>query len=255
MRQDEEFGRDIFDQHLRTILPANKLKWVDGNQNVPPDFYLLIDNSEFAVEVTRLETFVRVDGKRLPLLAVEKNREDFVNTIEKEAVKRGILKGTYALAFSSTAQVPNFRRYRNQLQSKLLTHIEKTQRERQHSGTVISVDNKQLCEIMKTRSDGRRVFVGISPGKIVWEATEQQEAAEILKKSIATKAQKLEDLTQPKILILLHRNPFVELEFYRQCLTQGIRNIEAFHTVFIIHTFRESTLMLTSQDPTWTHNI
>jgi hypothetical protein len=101
--ESEEFCKHSFDNYLRKIIPSSNLTWDEvKKEDEPPDFYLSVNGTIYAVEVTILMQKVNVGTKNpLPASHIRDLLERFV-TDEVEVVARnsGYLQGAYLVEFS-----------------------------------------------------------------------------------------------------------------------------------------------------------
>ena len=102
-REDEEFCKSRFSEFLANVLKTKGIEWEDGPRNEPPDYYLTINNTRFAVEVTQFQ--VTRDTILGTGRVLEKTYEawcrQLVEEIEGIVISEGVLKGTYVISFDA----------------------------------------------------------------------------------------------------------------------------------------------------------
>jgi len=97
----ERFCKDVFHNYLKEHLTDFDANWepYPNGENSPPDFNLTLNDRIYAVEVTETEIKKESRGDKVLDRTFQKSRERFVKEIEDEALKLGILKGTYIVFF------------------------------------------------------------------------------------------------------------------------------------------------------------
>jgi ribosomal protein S21 len=100
MREDEEFGKQAFDQYLAAKGVTERI-WRDGgDKREPPDYYLTAENEDFVVEVTTLDQQILTPrGIVVSRDGIDKAIKDFVKAIERDALAQGILQGEFFVWF------------------------------------------------------------------------------------------------------------------------------------------------------------
>jgi hypothetical protein len=229
MRDDEEFAKQRFDDYLHNKT-SEAIQWKDGNQNVPPDFYLTIGAEEFVVEVTALTEQIELSAKSMPIRTLHGWCNDFVAEVKRKALEAGKLRGTYYVSFSIADK--DVYSVRKPLMRKLLELIANTQEEDQVASTPVEVDGIKYCSVQKTPRAGDNVFVGLYPSTANWEIEALEGALQLLKNAVTSKAKRLQPFSQKKILLLLAEYPFVSSGVYRNFVDDV--DLSQFHTVFIV---------------------
>ncbi len=93
--QREQFCADSFDQFIASHLQIKEKKWesVPKGQD-PPDFFLMLDQTTFAVEITSTEVMrdVSIGEGQIQEKTYEHTHTRFIKGIENIARESGILK-------------------------------------------------------------------------------------------------------------------------------------------------------------------
>jgi hypothetical protein len=236
-RADEELCKAQFDAFVRRFSTPPKVTWEEvAQRDEPPDYYLLLDNTKFAVEVTTLIEVVRVGtSSPLPHFQIGRLFEQFVDKVEEIAKKEGYLRGNYLVSFSTP--IDNFAAVQDRIQDKLLEYIRST------SGSetapletvferVVPQQRPQQCGIQKLDSGPDRVVVG-RPFWFKWEGEAAEGICDLLNESLNTKADKLKGVGEPVVLLLLDEYRFADRQMYEDCVHR-LSSLARFHTVFIV---------------------
>lgn len=103
-RGDEEICKTQFEAFLKRFFTVSQIIWKEvAQQDEPPDYYLLLDDTKFAVEVTTLMEKVPVGtSTSLPCGEIRNILHQFVREVESVAKTRGYLQGNYCVFFSNT---------------------------------------------------------------------------------------------------------------------------------------------------------
>ena len=220
----------------------------------PPDFYLTINPSVFAVEVTSTEVMrdVAIGGGRLRQETYYRNHTELVKRINRAAQERGILSGAYSIRFCR----PLAARYSKHLEQSVikasLEYIQRTQHMSVSEPEDVSYEYKQVCWISK--SDNR--FNKISRGFLDAAWGESPEVTEkvcgMLQKAIGDKKAKFERKGEsaPKLLLLLNTYDFATSGMYEECARRA-EDLSFFHSVFVVWP-DGNWFLLHSIDERWT---
>jgi hypothetical protein len=194
-RADEELCKIQFDAFLRKLFAPSEVSWIEvAQQDEPPDYYLLLDSTRFAVEVTTLLEKVLVgSGSPLPHAVITKILQDFVDEVEATAKAESCLHGDYLVAFPTP--IDNFATVRDEIQEGLLGYICDTGNleiaplkiifER-----IISQQRPQQCAIQKVSNRLDRVTSG-GPVWMKWEGDATIDLCSLLSESLKKKVNKL----------------------------------------------------------------
>lgn len=118
----EETSKIEFDKYIRIIFPFSQPVWEEV-ENDPPDWFLTIDNTLYAVEATTIVELLGLKNNTLSSFSVSASLHNFVKSIESLAVKKGILNGTYIIKL---CPIPNFSQHQRQLCKFFLNYIRNT---------------------------------------------------------------------------------------------------------------------------------
>jgi hypothetical protein len=238
----EEYCKSQFDKFLARTLISFDVKWEDVCA-ARPDYYLFIDNVKYAVEVTSLVEQIPL-GKLSPIsaLGVDKFLIDFVQDVERSAIKEGILYGQYVV---SLTPINNFEDFLYKVKDALLAYIRKTRDVESFPPEQIFrkviLPHLQLCEISKIGLKRDKVYESLS-GLPKSEGDIQADLLSLLNDRLAIKTQLLKNIPEPKILLLMDRYSHADLQDYKNCIKK-VQGLESFHTIFIIEVGDNSFLL------------
>ena len=224
--------------------------WRDGED--PPDFYLSIGNQEFAVEVTTLEHVLDTDsGREVRMLAYSGSVDTLVREIEAEAIKQGILNGTYDT--SANGPFDAFGSLRKAIMDGALDYVRRTQNLPQADYEEIVSQGVRYFRIQKIKAEGARILPGLlsyGPGRslVAWVESDdvRLEACRLLRKALLDKKEKLKNVPLPKILLLRNAYVFAGAHVYRQCIENLQDLLRSFHSVFTVES--EGYFLSTEED-------
>lgn len=250
-REDEEYCKTQFDIFLKKFLNSPETEWEEVPQKKePPDYYLQLDSTRFAVEVTTLLEKIPVgDASPVGAAAVYKTLQDFVGGVETAAKTSGNLRGEYVLYLTP---IDNFSYLRNEIQEGLLEYIRDTRNLEMASWKVvfreIVLPHQQLCQIQKVGSKPDKVYVSVA-GIPKSGADIIRDLCFLLNERLDKKVKLLKKIGEPKILLLLDEYVFSDPEDYKACLDQ-IPSLDSFHTLFVVQD-RRNSFLLNSQHDDW----
>jgi hypothetical protein len=248
--KSEQFCKDCLERFIRKIYPSSSIIWENVEQNQePPDYYLSVDETRFAVEITKLVRKERVGTeKSLPAGIIRDCLKRFVSDeIEGVARENGSLHGSYLVGFSKP--ITNFATVKNLIQSKLLTFVSDTQLADRASPQVVYKCNRQECQIEKLSNQDDNIIMG---GPIIssWEGDAQAEVAQLIDDRLNEKKHRLRNINDPKILLLHNEYQFDNLVgIYKECILAE-SSLNTFHSVFVVHRSNEVDV-LHSREPSW----
>jgi hypothetical protein len=87
------------------------------------------------------------------------------------------------------------------------------------------------------------------PVWVKWEGDAAKDIRDLLNESLNAKAEKLKDITEPKILLLLDRYRLADRQMYEECVAH-LSSLSHFHTVFVVRS-RKDAFILHTQNPGW----
>ena len=200
--------------------PKASIEWQNGER---PDFRLLFNNQEYAVEVTRV-----VDEHDRTVTA---SLWRVVDNAEEKAREANNFFGTYVVNF--TGPIKTFKNWRNTLKDKILEYVSRTVLLQSHLGENIVVKEKTLCHIRKL--DPRGAIIGCTGPNNGggWEDDIRRDLRVLLKETFSKKTKKLNKINHPKVLILYDLYWFAKRNIFIECV-RSIDQIDQFHTVYVV---------------------
>jgi hypothetical protein len=163
-RKDEEYCGARFDEFLKKRLPSTQVVWRDVSQaQEPPDYYLLLNDSEYAVEVTILMERRTVGTYTLSEASITNSLSNLVGEVEQRANESGYLRGTYVIDFSSP--IDDFRAVKDEIKGALLKYIHATRSLSQAEKVFAFTRGSQSCSIQKFHNESDKVSAP-GPGNV-----------------------------------------------------------------------------------------
>jgi len=184
--KSEEFCKDRFDRFLKGLLPNSTISWEEvAPADEPPEFYLSVDGTKYAVEVTILMQKAGVGAREpLPVGTIRDLLRRFVtDEVQSVARQQHYLHGTYLVTFSKP--IDNFTNVKTAIQNELLSYIRTTQGLSKAPLEVIHKCGRQKCQIEKIRGGEDRVVMG-GPAMFSWEGEAIVVVQQLLERSIRT---------------------------------------------------------------------
>jgi hypothetical protein len=229
MKQNEEFCRLSFDEHLKSLCTFPSLIWRDGSE--PPDYYLDCGPETFAVEVTSMMEDIQVGEIPLRMPAITKTLTNFVKEVERNVIDNGLLNGAFTVTFIQP--IENFKAVKDGIARGLVEYIAATQILPNYlSLDVFHEDRRQIVRIEKSHNK-KNVLYPVGPVFVKWGGEIKTDIVTILNERLATKTQKLRDIRVPKILLLNDGYSFADPDDYFNCISK-LENLKNYHTVFIV---------------------
>lgn len=246
--ESEEFCKDSFDRYLRKVIPASTISWKPVEQKYePPEFYLSVNDTMYAVEVTILMQKVDAGAKKhLPVSIVRDLLRKFVvDEVEAVAIKNSYLQGFYLVSFFKP--ITDFANVKGIIQHELLSYIANNQAASKAHPKVVYEHNRQKCVIEKVHSEENKFVMG---GPIIsrWKNEALSEVKQLLDNRLDEKQHRLRNIAYPKILLLHNKYHFAEFDAYKACVSTA-SSLDSFHTIFIVESNNEGRILY-SQDPT-----
>jgi hypothetical protein len=238
----EELCKSRFGDFLSKNSISSVQDWREGEE--PPDFYLSMDGNDYAVEVTNLMEQLNVGRTKLPIIGIIKSLKVCVDEVEKIARDRSILHGTYIVTFSKP--IDNFRSVRIPLQTTLLQYIENTQESTDALEQTAFRSGRQTCSIKKLHSQANQIRMH-GPTISKWEGEAAEGICALLEDRIEDKRQKLQNISQPKILLLYDLYHFADPIMFSNCVS-GFSALTHFDTIFVVQSNADG-FILYSQNP------
>ena len=122
MRENEENCKSAFDVFLRRHYQDNDIAWQGGKE--PPDYYLTLCGTIYAVEVTSLFEDIKLGDKTGSILTFMKAVPNFLKQIEQEAKQKGILNGAYIVGYKP---LDNFGKQKKGISKRIIAYLRATQ--------------------------------------------------------------------------------------------------------------------------------
>jgi hypothetical protein len=248
----EKFCKNSFDEFLKNRLPNSVISWACVEQkDEPPDFFLFVDGTKYAVEITIIVQTVDVGTKEpLPIGKIQDELNKFIqDKVESAARDNGYLHGLYLVTFWEP--IDSFTKVKTIIQNNLLTYIRATQRLSNAHSELIYECGRQICEITKVHDKDNAVLMA-GPGDSKFKSEILANACQLLNRSIQEKEHKLRNISCPKVLILHNKDILCTVETYKACIS-SISSLVSFHTVFIVDNSKGVLLYL--QDSKWTSGL
>ena len=221
LKKQEEFCRDEFDRWLKGQYPKVSVSWKDGFE--PPDFWLILNDQEYAVEITRL-----VDERDRRVTA---SLWHIVDNAEVKAREANNFFGTYVVRF--TGPIKTFKNWRNTLKDKIFEYVRQTVLLQTHSGENIVVNDQTLCHIQKLDPGGATIGCTGPNNGGGWEEDIRRDLRVLLKEAFSKKTKKLNKINHPKVLVLYDLYWFAKRNIFIECV-QSADQINQFHTVYVV---------------------
>jgi hypothetical protein len=250
-RADEEFCREQFNAFVGNFFDSSAIEW-ECVQHDPPDYRLILDGIRFAVEVTTLLERVPVGiASPLPRREITTYLKRFVKDIEATVMAEGSLQGKYLVGFATP--IDNFAAVQDSIRDRLIEYIHRTSTlDAAPWETVFhrSVPRKmsQSCAIQKVDNKRNQILLG-PPGWAKWEDMAVADNCRLLDEILDAKADKLKDITDPWILLLLNRDIFADPHRLKECIPQ-LSALQSFHTLFVLQPGQQG-FVLHSRNNDW----
>lgn len=232
-QNDEELCKLRFNEYLTNFFPEEIIKWEDvPKESEPPDYYLLLNEIQYAVEVTDLVEKIDVGTKRLlPREEVNKTFVDFVKDVERIAKKNDWLSGAYTVNFRRP--IKNFRKIRAELQEQILDYIRSTKELDSAPDFKYFIGHFHFCQISKSHNKIDIIYP-FPPASAKFEGQSNQESITLLVERLKVKINKLRNLSVPTILLILDTNLYFPNKIAFSKAIPLLPEISCFHTVFIV---------------------
>jgi len=226
----EEFCRSKFDEFMRAISESTSIRWQDvAQRDEPPDYYLYLNGTKYAVEVTTLMEKSEVGNLELPQIAIIASLWQLVDEVEATARRDGFLNGAYVVSFSRP--LADFSKIRGQLFDDLLAYVKTTRNLSTAPEQVVFKQGTQKCIIQKHHD--QKSYIGkVGPGGGKSEGEITEEICTLLEERVNAKHHKLRKISDPKILLLYDAYHFASLAMYESCKSR-IAHLRSFHTIFV----------------------
>lgn len=199
-RESEERCRAAFHDFLRQRYSGDEIDWEEVPESEePPDYFLCLSGTRYAVEVTGLMAKLSVGGHDKSTQAIVQSLRRFGRDVESSANDQGYLRGTYFLHFSR--QVREFGGVEDQVKDDLLRYIRNTQNQPSCPKEDISTSGRKICEIQKMAESANEMLV-TGPMIARFEGEVDDELVSLLRDRVNAKVKALRKIDEPKILLL-----------------------------------------------------
>jgi hypothetical protein len=228
MREDEEVCKAAFHAFLTARYDLADIVWKNGDRKKPPDYYLSLGGTKYAVEVTQLWELSSIGNKPLSDLDILVTVRRFLEEIEREASASGILTGAYSVRFKP---LNNFGKLQQQIEGEITDYLRSTQNMSSAAERVIVEEDNSRWEIKKLHADRTYLSCGFTDGK--WHGEAIRDLSTLLDRVLITKARKLAAIPKPWILLIADRYPWLDHSDWHESAI-GLKSIGDFHTVFLV---------------------
>ena len=243
MRPDEDFAQRAFHEHL-VGLGLGSISWTPGTE--PPDRYLTIGDQRFAVEITQIMEVVDLGSHAMPDHGVAQALARFGQDLEKEARKRGILHGSYAIYLEP---IPHFKTRQAELTEKAFEYLSRTSGDESAVAALIGAyENGATIHIEKFSSSGEHLHYMTGGAGAKWGGQILHDLSTLIPSALADKTEKLKTLTIPKVVLLIDAYVYGKGAEW-QAVVNGIAR-HPFHTIARVYDQHRCQILF-SQDQRW----
>jgi hypothetical protein len=237
-RRDEELCKSVFDRHLLSLVDRGDVHWTDvERKDEPPDFYVEVAGTRYAVEVTSLvERLPSPSQRKRSFLDVLFPLKEMVERLAASAKRSGHLNGAYVVVFGYPFD--DLASIRGKLETGLLSYLQTTQASMSAPEQVIYRQGNQQCAITKIHHRAVEVRMLWNVGVVNADGI----AADIccrFTEILERKVNLLRAISLPKILLLRDLYAFGQYglgnaDIRQLCTNSRTGALSAFHAVFVI---------------------
>ncbi len=242
MREYEERCKNAFDTFLRLRYTVNNIVWSGGDE--PPDYYLELSGTKFAVEVTSVLEKAMLGNKNVDHLEIDKSIKRFIDDIQKDAIAEGFLNGAYIVRYKP---LRDFGKKKQAISTRIKDYLQRTKNVSLAPAEDIVGKGQLRWYIWKAHS--KKSYITRTTGDAKWEGEAANELCNLLNSALETKAKKLETISLPIILLLHDRFAWIDADKWRQYLTK-LSYVDGFHTIFLVSE-KSSNSILHSIESSW----
>lgn len=246
MRKAEEYCKNAFDTFLRLHYADNNIVWSDGDE--PPDYYLELCGSMFAIEVTSILDKATLGNKKIDHLEIDKSIKRLIEDIQKDAVAEGFLKGAYIVRYKPLS---DFGKQKQAITTRIKGYLQRTQNVSAAPAEDIVGQDDLRWYIWKVHSDKNYLTRTTEDGK--WGGEAVDELCGLLNNALEKKVKKLETISLPKILLIHDRFPWIDARKWKQYLTK-LSYVDNFHTIFLVSE-QSNNSILNSIESSWVNQF
>lgn len=243
-RADEEYARRCFARFLEGRTGGRGSTWRVGED--PPDFRLLVGDSEFVVEVTSVVERIPCGGGEITDPLVEAVQLAFVETVRQLAGARSVQTGLFLLDLDG---IPVDKKERQGALARARDYMGRWSQAIRGEREDILNDSSAVWAIEKWPAEEFSVesILSSSPrGK--WAGEIREELPRFVRIAMEEKTRKLAHLDGSRVLLLVDRYRLAESREWRAALPQDL--VAAFHTVARVHGACECEV-LSTMEPAW----
>ncbi len=244
MRADEERCKNAFDTFLKQRYQDGDIIWTCGDRNKPPDYFLQLRGNKYAVEVTSILEKATLGNKTIDHIGIDKSVKRFIENIQKDAIKRGILKGAYIVRYKP---IRDFEKQKQAIATRIRDYLRRTQNVSSAPAEDIADKGHLRWYIYKLQSD--KSYLLRTTGDAKWGGEAEYELCNLLSKALETKVKKLKNISLPKILLLYDRFAWIDADEWSQYLAK-LSYVDNFHTIFLVSD-KSSNSILHSIESSW----
>lgn len=242
-RYDEEIAKSAFTKFLNTRPERYTITWEAVPQEFePPDYYINIGGMRYAVEVTAIFDQIEIDSKTYSSIEISSSLRAFIEELEARVKSKNMLTGAYAVGLSPLSNFPD---RREELLTKLLNYIERTQDLVKAEEEVVIKSGYEYVSIQKI--DDKENYVGeiisYTP-KYKSESLEELNAS--LSFTLQVKATKLSRISVPIILLILDSFNYLRGKDWQDVICQ-LEPVDRFHTICRTSAQGEITVLKSSE--------
>lgn len=243
-RKDEEFAKEAFSRFLARL--GSSHDWCEGSE--PPDYFLHIEETSFAVEVTQIVEQVDLGTHVSSTTGVNRALTAFTRRLQTEAVARNILHGSYVIDFSP---IPHLKAQQDTIRGKLLEYISTTQHNKTSDWvTTHRVAGWPAIQIRKASGSGAVIYELIGGAEGKWEGDVLSEISQLIQRAIETKAGRLQGVPGDHILVLIDAYHYASAEAWNAVASWPRFLTSSFHSVVRVHGDYQCQI-LHSRDGSW----
>ncbi|MBV7329217.1 hypothetical protein KFU94_13400 [Chloroflexi bacterium TSY] len=212
--------------------------------NDPPDFEMTVDGHLYPVEVTSIAV--------TKTIARHAQSKAFASLIQRQAIQKGILFGTYGLVFTRNIQPPQPNSAAGQqVLDEALSYIDGTQEDDECSAaSLFTASNGGNISIKKGSLKGTAVGTAIIDAA-QWGSETVLEIITLIQERVDEKLRTLANHNVPAkntLLLLFDAHGYASVADIIEAL-QSVTNYTEFHSVFLAASFTERNNKLSTNEP------
>jgi hypothetical protein len=237
-RKTESICRKSFTSFLEKVCFQRNVHW-QIVQDDPPDYYLTFDDSKrFAVEVTESKVFRLSILDKAPVSekTFRAYHKRLIGQIQSEALRRGVLKGTYVIWFRDPiATHLDYKKLIDNLKQEYFEYLQETKLLQRKPFKKLRIDGMWISSIEKIGGETDCIYPALG-GNVAWlnSLENKQTVKQALQQAIDGKKSRLDKrcISDEKILLFYDSYLLDDKSTYLS-IHDEIGNLEYFHTIFI----------------------